>query len=336
MSVTNATVKIAAFGYKYVHTWITNRYGDYSGAGTGKVQITVTQGDTLAGLGPQLLKKGVIGALRPYDTAAAAASGTLQPGVYRLHHHMNSAIAVQYLLNPKYRGQITATIIEGTRASAIAAQLAASTGLKKSDFLRLIHHPPASLRLPRWANGTTAEGFLFPDTYNFLPKETALQILQAMVREFNAKVASISIAPAAARVFTTPWHILIVASMVQAEAGNVADMPKISRVVWNRLRIGKPLEVDSTVFYAMNKYGTAINQPEPKVQSPYKTYLPTGLPPGPIGNPGLDPLKAALHPIEANKGFYLYFITDTRKKPYKTYFTNSLQQLQQWQQKFQG
>jgi len=333
LTVAFLTSIAAAFGYEYVHTWISNRYGDYSGAGTGKVQITVTQGDTLAGLGPQLLSKGVIEALRPYDTAAAAASGTLQPGVYRLHHHMNSAIAVTYLLNSKYRSDIKVTIIEGTRASAIAATLAKQTGIKGSDFLKLINHPPASLGLPTWAAGTTAEGFLFPDTYSILPKESALQILQTMVREFNSKVASINLASEAPKVSTTPWHVLIVASLAQAESGP-DDFGKVARVAWNRLGQHMALHFDSTVFYGLGIPGNqnaAATSAQINKDTPYNTYMHPGLPPGPIGNPGLKAIQAALHPPH---GLWVYFITDL--KTGKTYFTASYAQFQQWQKKFQS
>jgi uncharacterized YceG family protein len=325
-----------AFGYRFVHSWISDRYGDYTGSGTGTVQITVNSGDTLAGLGPQLVNKGVIMTERPYDTAAAAAaaSGTLQPGIYKLHHHMNSALAVQLLLSSKARIQIQAVIIEGMRASAIAAELAKRTGISAETFLNIIKNPPATLGLPTWApKGVGAEGFLFPDTYYFLPHQSALSILQVMVREFDAKITSIHMVSDAKKVFTTPWHALIVASMVQAEAGALADMPKISRVAWNRLKIGKPLQFDSTVFYAMGTYGTSITAQEEKFKSPFNTYQHAGLPPGPIGNPGLDAIEAALHPVKAN---YLYFITDTRHKPFITHFTASLKQLQEWQRKYQG
>ena len=152
-----------------------------------------------------------------------------------------------------------------------------------------------------------------------------------MVSEFNTQVAKINLTGEARKVFTTPWHALIVASLVQAEAGNPQDFGKISRVVWNRLGKNMPLEFDSTVFYAMGTYGTAATGAQTHFKSPYNTYLHTGLPPGPIGNPGVATMLAAVHPV---KGNILYFITDTRKKPYKTYFTASLSQLQAWQREF--
>jgi UPF0755 protein len=326
----------AAFGYKYVHTWITHRYGDYTGQGTGTVNITVNQGASLVALGPVLLKDGVIMALRPYDNAASAvgtASNHLQPGVYRLHHHMNSALAVKYLLSGKYRVNTKVVIIPGTRASDIAAQLAKATGFPVTDFLKIIDHPPASLGLPSWAPAKTAEGFLFPDTYTLVPKESPLQILQMMVSEFKSKIASINLVSQAATVNTTPWHVLIVASMAQAESGP-GDFGKVARVAWNRLTQGVALHFDSTVFYGLHIKGNshaAATATQIKKDTPYNTYIHTGLPPGPIGNPQLAAIQAALHPPH---GPWLYFITDL--KTGVTHFTASYAQFQQWQRQFQG
>src|SRR5262249_49996715 len=216
-------------------------------------------GSSLVGLGPTLLQHGVIMSLKPYDTAAAAApqSSVLQPGVYKLHHHMNAALAVQYLLSSKALTQVKVTIIEGTRASDIATQLASATGDPASAFLNIITHPPASLGIPSWApKGVSAEGFLYPDTYYLIPREAALNIRKTMVHDFNSKAAQISLPSAAVKVHTTPWHVLIVASMVQAEGGRLKDFPGIARVAWDRLIAGRQLQFDSTVFYAKHTHGT--------------------------------------------------------------------------------
>jgi UPF0755 protein len=251
--------------------------------------------------------------------------------VYLLHHHMSAALAVSYLLSAAHRLKDQVTIIEGMRASKIAQILSHETGIPVSQFTQLIDHP-SQLGLPSWASGAkTAEGFLFPDTYSLLPKESALQILRTMVSEFNTQVNGINIVSESHKVYTDPWHVLIVASMVQAEAGSVSNFGPIARVVWNRLQRTMPLEFDSTVFYAMGTYGTALTAAQEKFKSPYNTYAHTGLPPGPIGNPGIAAIEATLHPP---KGDWLYFITDTRHKPYITHFTASLAQLQAWQQQF--
>ena len=96
---------VAAVGYSFVNRWISNRYGDYSGPGTGTVKVTVPVSASLIGLGPTLVKDGVIMSVRPYDSAAAKAAnpGALQPGIYSLHHHMNAALAVNLLLSAKAR-----------------------------------------------------------------------------------------------------------------------------------------------------------------------------------------------------------------------------------------
>jgi UPF0755 protein len=331
---------VADFGYERFRAWETNRYGNYTGSGYGQVRFNVPQNAALSVLGPALVKAGVIKALRPYDSAAASAqnASSLQPGIYLLHHHMNAALAVTWLLSSAHRINDQITLPEGLRASDIAYVLSKKTGLPISQFTQIISHPSASLGLPSWSKGKTAEGFLFPDTYQLLPNMTALHILQTMVTEFKRQVGNANLSAEAAKVYTSPWHALIVASLIQAEAGHDSDMPIISRIIWNRLLANMPLQLDSTVFYAMHKYGTAITQAEESYRSPYNTYAHTGLPPGPIDNPGMAAIQAAVHPSDAPGAHsWLYFITDTRKgHGNKLYYTSSLTTFQQWQQEFQG
>jgi UPF0755 protein len=321
----------ASFGYDRIHGFLENRYGDYAGPGTGIVEVTVPPGASLIAMAPTLVHDGVIKSTRPFITAANALSNasTLQPGIYRLHHHMNAALALNLLLSPKARLKDQVTVVEGLRASAIADLLAKHSKYPASTFLQIINHPPATLGLPSYAGGRT-EGYLFPDTYTILPKETPLAILQAMVSEFKQKAASVHLVSAAANVNLSPAHVLIIASLVQAE-GNGTDFGQISRVIDNRLNRNMLLEFDSTVFYAMGKYGTSVTKAQESFASPYNTYLHVGLPPGPIDNPGLAAIQAALHPA---KGTWLYFIT-VNLRTGKTLFTDSLAQLQQWQRQYQ-
>ena len=323
---------VADFGYERFKAWHTGRYGDYTGAGTGQVRFEVPSGAVLSSLGPALMKDGVIMEVRPFDSAAAAATNAshLQPGIYLLHKHMSAALAVQYLLSSKHLVNDKITIIEGVRAIAIAQALAKQTHLPVSQFTQIINHPPASLGLPSWAHGK-AEGFLFPDTYQLLPNMTALQILQKMVTEFKQKVTAVNLVGEAKHVNISPYQALVAASLIQAEAGSVSDFGKISRVIWNRIGNNMPLEFDSTVFYAMGIYGTAVNAQQRNFKSPYNTYLHTDLPPGPIGNPGILTIQAAVH---ATQGHWLYFLTNTKHKPYKTYFYDTLAELQAAQRKF--
>jgi UPF0755 protein len=113
---------------------------------------------------------------------------------------------------------------------------------------------------------------------------------------------------------------------VQAEGGRLQDFPKIARVIYNRLLVGMPLQLDSTVMFAMNKYGIRATDAQLHFNSPYNTYLHTGLPPGPIDSPGDAAIKAALHPAA---GDWRYFVT-VDPKTGLTKFTNSKSQFDQF------
>jgi UPF0755 protein len=319
-------------GYYYVHSWIVHRYGDYTGSGSSTVKVIVPNGASLEQLGPALLKAHVIAALRPYDQAAGTAknASSLQPGTYKLHLHMNAALAVQALLSGKTRLANTFMVLPDARAKDIAANLAKRTGIPVTQFLAIINHPPPSLGIPGWAAGKSAEGFLFPDTYTLAPHETALQILQAMVADFNRHVGPLNLPATAKKVFTTPYHVLIVASLVQAEAGRDQDFGKVSRVAWHRLALGWKLQFDSSVLYGLGQYGTRADSAQLAANTPYNTYMHAGLPPGPIGSPQLLAIQAALHPTP---GGWLYFVSDT--KTGATYFTSSIVQFHKWVAEFE-
>ncbi len=122
-------------------------------------------------------------------------------------------------------------------------------------------------------------------------------------------------------------HIIIAASLIQAEGGKISDFPKIAEVIYNRLNRGMKLQLDSTVFYAMGKFGIQATSQDLKTKSPYNTYLNTGLPPTPIDSPGAAAINAALHPAHGN---FLYFVTVDPKKKI-TRFTASVTQFEQFQ-----
>lgn len=122
----------------------------------------------------------------------------------------------------------------------------------------------------------------------------------------------------------SPQELLTIASIIQAEGGD-GDFAKVSRVIYNRLKIGMPLQMDSTVHYVMESRGNIfLSTKSTMINSPYNTYRRYGLPPGPIGNPGSQAMKAALTPAP---GDWLYFITVA---PQDTRFTTSLKEFNQW------
>lgn len=150
------------------------------------------------------------------------------------------------------------------------------------------------------------EGFLMPNTYYFDEKPTAQQVVERMVSAFQREYAAlVERLPEAAAM--GPVELVTIASLIEEEARDPAERPVISAVIHNRLEKGMPLQMDSTLQYALNKYGERLLDEDKAVDSPYNTYLNAGLPPGPISSPGVASLEAAAAPADVD---YLYFVSN--------------------------
>ncbi|HXR42083.1 MAG TPA: endolytic transglycosylase MltG, partial [Acidothermaceae bacterium] len=179
--------------------------------------------------------------------------------------------------------------------------------------------------LPAYAKGK-AEGFLFPATYNVTSSTTATSLLTQMVARYKQVSSGIGLEAAAAKLGLSPYQVVTIASLIEAEVKRPQDYSQVAEVIINRLHRGMKLELDSTVNYALGTTKPLLSQSDLKVESAYNTYLHTGLPPGPIDSPGQAALQAALNPATGN---LIYFVTvdpDTGE----TLFTNSLKQFNEW------
>ena len=167
-----------------------------------------------------------------------------------------------------------------------------------------------------------AEGLLFPAQYTFAKGTTALQAVQAMVDRFTSETTAQQVLQGSKEF--SPNQLLTIASIVQAE-GDAKDFAQVSRVIRNRLAIGMPLQLDSTVHFVKGVRGQIfLSTQSTLINSPYNTYKRYGLPPGPIGSPGIDAMKAALKPAD---GDWLFFITVA---PGDTRFTKSIEEFNSW------
>ncbi|MFI6735710.1 endolytic transglycosylase MltG [Nonomuraea sp. NPDC050451] len=303
---------IGGGGY-YGYLWLSDALvpDDYTGQGTGEVVVEIKDGQSASDVAQELERLGVVASARAFTNAIGNAnrSGSLQPGSYKLRKQMSAASAVALLI-PDNRLLAKVTLKEGLRLSDTLKTLAEETGKPVKEFAAAAKDVD-QLDLPKYAKGKL-EGYAFPATYEVQPKSTPTQILAAMVKRFNQTAEQLDLESGAKTLGHTPHEIMVIASIVQAEAGRQEDMPKIARVIYNRLE-SKPqmkLAMDSTVMYALNKYGTAASFAETKTKSPYNTYLHLGLPPGPIANPGDHAIEAALNPA---KGPWLYFVATDPK-----------------------
>jgi UPF0755 protein len=206
----------------------------------------------------------------------------------------------------------TLVIPEGWRASqvydAVDKVLALPAGTTHKSIGK------AGLKLPSDAQGNP-EGYLFPATYPVGEDATPQSLLQYMVDTANQRFNRAPLAAGAQRNAMNLYQAVTIASIVQAEAATKEDMGKVARVVFNRMERGMPLQMDSTLNYALNRSTLRTSTDDTRIESPYNSYQRMGLPPTPIDNPGEQAMHAALNPPQGN---WLYFVT---VKPGDTRFT---------------
>lgn len=297
-------------GFHYLKDHLSHS-ADYPGPGHGKVLFEVKSGDSTTQIGRDLKSDGVVASVDAFVSAANGDKG-IQVGFYQLKKQMSANEAYRVLKNPKNIIEDTVTVPEGLRVADTVAILAARTKYSVADFDAALKHT-AALGLPAYAHGNP-EGYLFPSTYPFGPTEKPIDMLKDMVARWRQAAAEDGLVAGAKQVGKSPAEVMTIASLIQAE-GRGSDMPKVSRVIYNRLdgpgsREGTNglLQIDATVNYALNRKGVvAVTTDETKnTDSPYNTYLHPGLPPGPINSPGDAAIKAALHPTP---GPWYYYVT---------------------------
>lgn len=299
---------------------------DYAGDGTGIVQVEVASGDTSADIGKKLAAAGVVKTATAFVDVAQgnAKSRDIQPGTYQLRLHMSAASALALLLEPTALIGGRVTIPEGTKLSKIKTIIEARTKITPADLDQALANP-AALKLPAYANGHV-EGFLFPATYNVTASTTAGALLSQMVARFGQTAAAIGLEQGAQKLHLTPYEVVTVASLIEAEVKRPQDYPQVAEVIYNRLHSGMKLELDSTVNYALGSSKQFLSQSDLKTESLYNTYLHPGLPPTPIDSPGKAALEAALNPTP---GKMLYFVTIDPVTG-ETRFTDSEKQFEAW------
>ena len=279
------------------------------------IEIDIAQGSTGSAIAKQLFSAGVIESSQSFFKLAIADSraSRIAPGIHLLNVKISAKQALDQLLDASRMPNLV-RVFEGAWNSEIFSMLE-KKGFDRAEIAKAV----SEVKLPQGYK--ILEGLLFPAQYSFTEGTTALQALQSMIRKFEFKTNSL---PLSQDPLLSAQKLLVVASIIQAE-GDIQDFDKISRVIRNRLKIGMPLQMDSTINYAVKARGSIyVSRKSTLVKSDYNTYRKYGLPPGPIGNPGFDALKAALNPAD---GDWLYFITVS---PGDTRFTSNFDEFNQW------
>ena len=281
-----------------------------------EVTVEIPTGATGSDIAKILFDAGVVKSSQAYFRTAVAdiRSQKVAPGAHRLTLRLSSQQALNQLLDSARLANMI-TIFEGEWKSEVASSLV-TFGFTKSE----VQSAFKALELP--PGFKSAEGLLFPALYSFPSGTSATEVVNRFVARFENEPVAQEIL--AAKGTYSPLQLLTIASIVQSEGDN-SDFAKVSRVIRNRLEIGMPLQMDSTVHYIKGVRGQIfLSTTSTLIASPYNTYKHYGLPPGPIGNPGALAMTAALHPAE---GDWLYFITVA---PGDTRFTRSNSEFVTW------
>jgi UPF0755 protein len=312
---------------------------DFDGGGSGSVVVQVADGDTTSAIGAELATRGVVADPRAFTRAAADSDRirSVQPGYYQLRSHMSGEAAVELLLTPQARvGQLEirggvqlddTRSPDGTVNDGVLTQISKATCLTvdgaqrctSADELRTVMATtePAELGVPEWALEGVAkadakrrlEGLLVPGRYDVDPGTSAVDVLRSLLATSASRLQASGLVSGARQIGSSPYQVLIISSLVEKES-ITKDMPKIARVIYNRLGVGQRLELDSMVNYPLDLQALRTTAADRAKPGPYNSYTTAGLPPTPIAAPGREAIAAALKPEAGDWYFFVRCQTD--------------------------
>lgn len=277
----------------------------FHGDGSGQVQVTVPKGSSVSEVGDLLGEKGVIDSSTLFQIRVTLEGkrSELYPGRFTLAEGMSYGAAIDALSQPPVKRVTTVTIPEGY-SRAQAAQLVEEDGLEgdyTKETVRSKYLDPAQYG---GKGAKDLEGFLFPDTFEMKPGAPAADLVQLQLQDFKRRIKGVDMSYAKSKNLTV-FDVLIIASLIEDEAGIPSQRKLVASVVYNRLHEGMPLGIDATIRFAVGNYTQPLTESELAVDSPYNTRTNAGLPPGPINSPGIEAIEAAAHPAKSGYLFYV-------------------------------
>lgn len=256
--------------------------------------IAIARGTSVSDIAEQLSDAHIVKhpAVLQFVLRASGASARVQAGVYLFSDPQNM-LTVAYRLATGAYGfpPVRVTLPEGMTVRDMALEVADALPLiSAEDFI---------------SAGKPYEGYLFPDTYFFPPSYTVASVIDAMQKNFYTKIAALS-DDIRASGHSLP-DVVIMASLIEKEVRTPENRRIVAGILWDRLALGMPLQVDAVFGYIFNRDTYSPSFADLKTESPYNVYLHKGLPPTPINNPGLASIQAVLHPTKTD---YLYYLVD--------------------------
>lgn len=273
--------------------------------------VTIEQGSSTTGIANTLYEEGLIESVRNFKILSKLNryDGEYKAGVYSLSPSMTPTEIGSVIVN----GQVETfafTIPEGLTIYQVADKLSDEGLINKETFVTLLEEGDFQFDFLESAqdNKNHLEGFLFPNTYQLAYGASEEQIITTMLNQFDI-VFTDEYKARAKELGLTINEVITVASIIERECKHEEDRPKVASVIYNRLELGMPLQMCSTVQYILGEQKTRLTTADTQIESPYNTYLHQGLPPGPIGSPGASAIEAALYPASTD---YLYFVVSEK------------------------
>ena len=265
--------------------------------------ISISKGSTLIDISTELHSKKVIKNRSSFILAVKMLGyeKDIPAGKFNIDNVSTNYSLVNKLINSVNVSK-KVTILEGWSINEIAEKLHSSLKIDKKSFLNASKNKAL---LDKWdIKSNSFEGYLFPNTYQFAEDVSPIKIIDKMVSEYKKNVTK-KMYDRMSKINLNENEVLTLASIIEGEAIYDSERPRISGVYHNRLKKGMRLQADPTIQYIIDDSPRRLLNKDLKIKSPYNTYLNHGLPPGPINNPGLESIKAALYPEEID---FLYFV----------------------------
>jgi len=292
--------------------WFANAlFQPFAGDGEGSVRVRIPEGATLGDIADMLEREGVIDSASFFELRArlAGRSGNLRPGPYELREDMPYLLVLDRLEEGVPPNVVQVTIPEGRSRSEVAPTVKRLRG----NYIRATRrHPALDPREYRAPRGATLEGFLFPATYELKKGARVKRLVREQVEAFQRNFDKVDMSYARRRNLT-PFDVLTIASLVEREAAVASERPRIASVIYNRLRDGIRLDIDATTRFVTGNWEEPLKVSELQNPDPYNTRVHYGLPPGPIGSPGLSSIKAAARPAKTDYIFYVVAVCGNGK-----------------------
>lgn len=321
----------------FLPNYLSNSFNDES------VEIVVSKGDTLATVAEDLFEQGVIKSRLWFRYKGKDIARNIKPGTYTIEPNLDIEEIYKLIQLGEQQEQIKLTFPEGFILYQFAERIEESgLGTVDSFIAATNNYFKKNYDFDTTNLYFNMEGYLFPDTYYFNKSQSLDEIVVTLAKTME-KVFTDEYMERARELNLTMHDVLTIASLIEREAYNDTERAKISGVIYNRLRVGMPLQIDATVIYGIGEgkeHMTRVLYEDLEVDNPFNTYKNIGLPPGPIASPGRNSIYAALYPEEHDYFYYVLGddghvfsktfeehkmnIKKYRKWPKKGYFTEDV------------